>query len=80
MLENILIGQYFSQIPEIIDGAISCGQNEAVEGEALHVVGLGGNFESSYPKIICSKPKRYVLMSSIWYFYPQPVERLIPHC
>ena len=32
-------------IPEIIDCAVSCGQNEAVEGEALHVVGLGGSFE-----------------------------------
>ena len=32
-------------IPEIINCAVSCGQNEAVEGEALHVVGLGGSFE-----------------------------------
>ena len=32
-------------IPEIIDSAVSCGQNEAVEGEALHVIGLEGNYE-----------------------------------
>ena len=42
----------FSEKPEIVDGAISCGQNEAVEGEALHVIGLGGSFKSK--QRICS--------------------------
>ena len=35
----------FSEIPEIVDSAISCGQNEAVEREALHVIGLEGSLK-----------------------------------
>ena len=38
---SITLYLYFpSEIPEIIDCAISCGQDKAVEGKALHVVRL----------------------------------------
>ena len=45
VFEMRLFDNVSAEIPEIIDGAISSGKNEAVEREALHVIGLGGSFK-----------------------------------